>query len=178
MRTIITKYVHLQECFYGYFETFHGPLRSDRHMVVYVRRYRLLWYAFGRGSPSPLRTLEAPILLLAGFRPLPSVLRLFRPPRFRFPSASHIFGLCCRAQQLLCPWLTSAVSSHPIPKTVALGKRVGLPGYCTPTFSPYTLSHMLPHLPKVYRALNLLGPRCCILSASCSSGRGFACRFL
>jgi hypothetical protein len=46
---------------------------------------------------------------------------------------------------------------------------------------PIYLSHILPHLPDDYRASNLyaFSPECgCLLCASCSSGRGFACRFL
>jgi hypothetical protein len=46
---------------------------------------------------------------------------------------------------------------------------------------PIHPSHLLPPLPDDYRASNLLAfsPRCgCLICASCSSGRGFACRFL
>ena len=46
---------------------------------------------------------------------------------------------------------------------------------------PIHPSHILPRLPDDYRASNRLAfspKRGCLLCASCSSGRGFACRFL
>jgi hypothetical protein len=48
-------------------------------------------------------------------------------------------------------------------------------------FLPTYLSHLLPRLPDDYRASDLFASsprRGCLLCASCSSGRGFAYRFL
>jgi hypothetical protein len=63
--------------------------------------------------------------------------RLLRPSRFRFPPSFHVRAFVPCAG-LLCPRLTSACSSRRLVTAVANSKRADLPGYCAPTFSPYT----------------------------------------
>ena len=140
-------------------------------------------------SPLPPRTLDAPSPYSRGFRPLP----------FGSPRASHLplcvyfvhqdFGtpptfpvrafIPCAG--LLCPRLTSARSSRRLVTVVAFLQACRPPRVLRTHFLPISPSHLLPRLPNDYRALNVFAfspRRGCLVCASCSSGRGFACRFL
>jgi hypothetical protein len=93
------------------------------------------------------------------------------PPSFHVRLRPALAGL-------LCPRLTSACLSRHLSTMVAYRGRP--PRVLRTHLLHIYPSHLLPHLPDDYRALNLMAcsPRCCLLCASCSSGRGFAVRFL
>jgi hypothetical protein len=90
-------------------------------------------------------------------------------------------GLHHCALWLLCPLLTSAHPSCRLLTTLAQWQMSRSPRVSRTHLLPIYLSHLLPRLPDDYRASDLIASsprRGCLLCTSCSSGRGFAHRFL
>jgi hypothetical protein len=133
--------------------------------------------------------LTLPHRILAGSaRCLPGVLGHLSLPLcvsfvhqdFGTPPTFHVQAFVTCAG-LLCPRLASAHSSHRLLAVVALEHACRPPRVLRTHFLPIYPSHLLPRLPDDYRALNVFAfspRRGCLVCALCSSGRGFAYRFL
>ena len=139
------------------------------------------------------QTFDAPYPYSHRFCPLPSgspltsqssFLRLLRPMKLQHLFVPTCSGLRRHALRLLCHLLTSVCQSHRLSTVIvpkSTDKQTDLPVYCAHTFTPYTRRIYSHVFPNDYWALNLMAfspRRGCLICASCSSGRGFACRFL
>ena len=139
--------------------------------------------------PLPLRVLDAPYPYHEGFRPSPSgsprafqpsCMRLFRPTRCR-SLRSSMFGPSLPARKLICPLLTSVCLSSHLTAGVAHRRTDRSPRVMRMRFHPTCPSHIQRSLPDDYRTLETFAPSsrdCCLICASCSSGRDFAYTFL
>ena len=139
--------------------------------------------------PLPLRVLDAPYPAQKGFRPSPSgrpqvsqpsCMRLVHPTRC-WSLRSSMFGPLLPARKLLCPLLTSVCLSSRLTAGVALGHTDRSPRVMRMRFHPTCPSHLQLSLPDDYRTLETFAPSsrdCCLICASCSSGRDFAYTFL
>src|SRR3990170_3801510 len=164
-------------------EGFHQVLTAQ-HLLQKTFRLRSGFFRSHRGRLTlPARTFTG------SARDLPGVLWLLSHPdcvSFVRRGTWHPSGLPCsglrpRAQELLCPRLTSARSSRPLSTSVAKWQTDRSPRVLRTHFPPIHPSHLLPPLPDDDRAsgFHAPSPRCgCLVCASCASGRGFAYRFL
>src|SRR3989304_1336534 len=166
------------------FEGFHQVLTAQ-HLLQKTFRLRSGFFRSHRGR------LTLPSLPLAGSaRYPPGVLWLLSHPAcvsFVRRGTRHPFSLPCSLPSPPCAAapMPSADFCPPLPAPRSVGSQsrqtARSPRGWRTHLPPIHPSHLLPPLPDDYRALNLIAfsPRCgCLICASCSSGRGFASRFL
>ena len=91
-----------------------------------------------------------------------------------------MFGPSARSLRLLCPRLTSAISSHRLSTILAQGKMTDLPGYCALTFPlmPAAYTPKLSVQVSDFEEICLLIQLWRLVCGFCSSGQRFACGFL
>src|SRR5215475_427006 len=95
-------------------------------------------------------------------------------------SPSYMFGPSVRSPNLLCPLLTSVISSRRLSATLAQGKMTDLPGYCAPTFPLMSAASTTELSVQVldFEDIRLLIQLCRLICGFCSSDQRFACGFL
>jgi hypothetical protein len=135
----------------------------------------------------PLRLTHPSRALAVSDRYFPRGIRASQPYCLRLHesrnssvSPFYVFGPSAWSPDLLCPLLTSVISSRRLSASLAQGKMADLPGYCALTFPlmPAASTSKLSVQVLDFEECCLLIQLCRLLCGFCSSGQRFAYSFL